>query len=193
MYEQFLYFWLMWIIFIIVTFFMQTNRKRTFLMIWILLMITSTNLYISVQSIQISFNFILLFVGTIIFYVYNSFSAYKMILTFTIMIGYVSILIWQKITPIWFFMPSYFMIPVLIVILILLLIPNFYEQLPIGIMGIVFGQFLFEWIIISYRLHDVIGNKSFFIHVCFIILFLIFVRATQITVNKMMNVIRRYT
>src|SRR5690625_3472104 len=192
MHEQFLYYWLMWIIFIVIYFFMDKGRKRSYLMAWILLMIACTNVYFEIDTIQISLIFFLLLIGAIIFYSSDSVSTYKIVVTFTIMVGYVSLLMWEKITPVWFFMPSYFIIPVLLVITVMFLITSFYDQITVVLTSLVFGQLFFEGILISYRLHDVIGNKSFFIHVSITILFLIFIKFTQIVVDKITNVFLRY-
>src|SRR5699024_9948105 len=108
MHEQFLYFWLMWITFIIIYFFMDIGRKRSYLNILLLIVISCTNIYIRIDSIQMSLSFLLLLIGVIIFYAYYSISTYTIFVTFTIMVGYVSLLLWKKVTPVWFFMPSYF-------------------------------------------------------------------------------------
>lgn len=192
MYEEFLYYWLIWIIFIIVYFFMKNGMKRSLFLFWILLTIIATNIFININSTSVSMAFILLLCGAIIFYVTNSFSIYKMIATFSIMIGYVSLLMWKKITPIWFFMPSYFMIPVLSVVVITFLLHDHYAQITAALVGITFGQLIYELIIISYQLNTIIGERVFFIHISITILFLILIQFIQLCLFKVSNKIRSY-
>ena len=192
MYEEFLTYWLIWIIFIIVYFFMKNGMKRSLFLFWILLTIIATNIFININSTSVSMAFILLLCGAIIFYVTNSFSIYKMIATFSIMIGYVSLLMWKKITPIWFFMPSYFMIPVLSVVVITFLLHDHYAQITAALVGITFGQFIYELIIISYQLNTIIGERVFFIHISITILFLILIQFIQLCLFKVSNKIRSY-
>lgn len=192
MYEEFLTYWLIWIIFIIVYFFMKNGMKRSLFLFWILLTIIATNIFININSTSVSMAFILLLCGAIIFYVTNSFSIYKMIATFSIMIGYVSLLMWKKITPIWFFMPSYFMIPVLSVVVITFLLHDHYAQITAALVGITFGQLIYELIIISYQLNTIIGERVFFIHISITILFLILIQFIQLCLFKVSNKIRSY-
>lgn len=192
MYEEFLTYWLIWIIFIIVYFFMKNGMKRSLFLFWILLTIIATNIFININSTSVSMTFILLLCGAIIFYVTNSFSIYKMIATFSIMIGYVSLLMWKKITPIWFFMPSYFMIPVLSVVVITFLLHDHYAQITAALVGITFGQLIYELIIISYQLNTIIGERVFFIHISITILFLILIQFIQLCLFKVSNKIRSY-
>lgn len=192
MYEEFLYYWLIWIIFIIVYFFMKNGMKRSLFLFWILLIIIATNLFININGTSVSMAFIFLLCGAVIFYVTNTFSIYKMIATFSIMIGYVSLLMWKKITPIWFFMPSYFMIPVLSVVVITFLLHDHYAQITAALVGITFGQLIYELIIISYQLNTIIGERVFFIHISITILFLILIQFIQLCLFKVSNKIRSY-
>lgn len=184
MYEQFLYFWLIWIFFIIIAFFMGESKKRSFLLFWILLMLFVSRLYLTVGSIEISCTFILLIIGAIILFV-QQFSVYTLIVTFSLMIGYVALLIWEKITPIWFFMPSFLIIPIIIVMLVTILVQPFYTQVTIALVSASFGQLIFEFLLIVYRLHDIIGEEVFLIHVSLIVLMLIFIRFIHSILDKL--------
>ncbi|MEI3604721.1 hypothetical protein SPD48_03365 [Pseudogracilibacillus sp. SE30717A] len=191
MYEEFLYYWLIWIIFILVYFFMAIGSARSVLVSWILLLICCTNITIIFSNITFSITFFLLIIGAIIFYTVNEFTFYKMFATFSVMLGYVSLLIWRKITPVWFFMPSFFMISVISAILILVLIHEFYEQIAVALVAITFGQLLYEFIVISYRLNDVMGDRTFFIQISLIILFIIMNRFFQSSISKLSTFLRR--
>ncbi len=189
--EEFLFYWLMWIIFIIVYFFMDTGRKRTLFLFWILITIITTNMSLNINGVSVSIAFLCFLLSVIIFYVTDVFSIYKMIATFPIMIGYVSLLMWKKITPIWFFMPSYFMIPVLSVVVVSFLLPKQYEQITAALVGITFGQLIYEMIVISYRLNNIIGEHTFFIHISITILLLIIIQFIQTCLFTISNKFRR--
>lgn len=189
--EEFLFYWLIWIIFIIVYFFMDNGRKRTLFLFWILLTILTANMFLVVEGVSVSIAFLCFLLGVIIFYVVDVFSIYKMIATFPIMIGYVSLLMWKKITPIWFFMPSYFMIPVLSVVVISFLLQEHYEQITAALVGISFGQLIYEMIVISYRLNNIIGEQVFFIHISITILLLIIIHFIQTCVFIISNKFRK--
>ena len=189
--EEFLFYWLMWIIFIIVYFFMDTGRKRTLFLYWILITIITTNMSLNINGVSVSIAFLCFLLSVIIFYVTDVFSIYKMIATFPIMIGYVSLLMWKKITPIWFFMPSYFMIPVLSVVVISFLLQKQYEQITAALVGITFGQLIYEMIVMSYRLNNIIGEHIFFIHISITILLLIIIHFIQTCLFTISNKFRR--
>ncbi|MEI3610802.1 YphA family membrane protein [Pseudogracilibacillus sp. SO30301A] len=189
--EEFLFYWLMWVFFIIVYFFMETGRKRTLFLFWILITIITTNMFLNINGVSVSIAFLCFLLSVIIFYVTDVFSIYKMIATFPIMIGYVSLLMWKKITPIWFFMPSYFMIPILSVVVISFLLQKHYEQITAALVGISFGQLIYEMIVISYRLNNIIGEQVFFIHISITILLLIIIQFFQTCLFMILNKFRR--
>lgn len=191
MFEKFLYYWLLWIIFIIVAFFMDTSRKRLYLLIWLLLVIICSPYDITFNKIELSVAFLMLLIGTIIFFAIESVTWYKFFVSFTLMLCYISLLIWEKITPVWFFMPSYFLIPFLMVILILLLVRKFYDRLSVALVGVAFGQFIYELLLISYKLHDVIGDEIVFIHISLIILFITIMNFFQFIFYKLTNILKR--
>src|SRR5690625_2280434 len=184
MYEQFLFYWLLWILFILVYFFMDKGKKRSFFISLILILIICSNVSLKYSDLVISLSFLLILAVSIFFYVSNPLTLYKTIVAFILMLGYVSLLIWEKITPIWFFMPSFFIIPVLSVLITIILVREFYEQIAVALVGITFGQLIYELILISYNLHNVIGETIFFIHTCFVILFLVTIHAIQASIIK---------
>jgi len=191
MYEHFLYFWLTWILFINVYFFMEKSKKRSFFMGWILLILICTNEWIQWNGISISLSFLFLLAGANIFYAINSYTMLRLLATFSVMISYASLLIWEKITPVWFFMPSYFMNPILTAILIIFLVDGLYARLQIALAGVAFGQLVYELILISYRLHHVIGETALFIHISLVLLFLILMHFIQLCLQKISHAWRK--
>lgn len=191
MFEEFLYYWLFWIIFVVIYFFMDIGYKRSYLIGWILLMICLGNFTIIVSEITFSISFLLLLLGALIFYTFSPITFYKLFATFSVMVGYVSLLLWKKITPIWFFMPSLFMISVLSSVLILILVHEYHDQIKVALVSIAFGHLIYEFIVISYRLHYVVGERTFFIHISLIILFIMMYHFIQTTMVKFSSFLRK--
>src|SRR5690625_6404917 len=103
MYELFLTYWFSWILYIFMLFLIKKSKVRSLLFIWILLVLVTFPMYITIDTLQISICLVLLLTGAIIFYVQEKVTVYRLIVTFTISIGYTGILIWENITPVWFF------------------------------------------------------------------------------------------
>src|SRR5699024_10187995 len=112
MFEQFLMYWLLWLLFIIIFFFMDKSIKRTMLTIWLLFIITFYSTYMNIHIAQVSLLMIIIIFGAFIYLSEAPFSFLPLFKVFTIMIFYCGILLWQVVAPVWFFLSGYFMIPV---------------------------------------------------------------------------------
>lgn len=93
--------------------------------------------------------------------------------TFTLMICYVALLMWEKIAPIWYIVSSTILIPFLISFIIILLVNALLEQIAIALVGLSIGQLVFGLILMSYQLHHVVAETHFFINLNISILFII--------------------
>ena len=192
MYEQFLYYWLLWIIFIIVTFFIHQSKQRSYILFWLLVIIISSPYQITVQTMQVSIVFFVMFFGSIVLFSFKSISFYRLFGTFTVMICYISLLLWEIITPVWFFMPSYFIITFIIVLLVHLLFHTLYEQVTVSLLGLALGQLMYELIVFSYHLNDEIGSEQFIIQVSFILLFQMLIYAFQSIIEQLSRMITHF-
>jgi|SRR5690625_1560702 len=191
MYEQFLFYWFIWIIFIIVAFFMEKGKHRSFLLFWILSILLFSSFTVQINELKINSAVIILIIGAIIFYVQCNLKFLFFLATFNVMICYVALLIWEKITPIWFFMPSYMQIPFMMVIMITIVLDIFYEQIAVTLLGFTLGQLLFELILFAYGLNDIVGAEIYFIHLSVIVLFLITLRYIHLIIHKCTTVVKR--
>lgn len=177
MFEEFLMYWLLWLLFVVIFFFMEQGVKRTVLTTWLLLIIGCSSIYIDMNHMQFSLSMMLIIFGAVIYLVENSFSFLKLYKTFIIMIFYSAILFWQLVAPVWFFLSGYFLIPVLIVFMVIILSRRLIEVYAYLILGISLGQFLFDMILNVYQLHHEIGNTAFFIQVTLSVLLVIVIRS----------------
>lgn len=162
--EQLLYFWFAWMLIIIVTFFIESSKKRNLLLLWIFSILMMTNVFIYVDTIVISLAFFLTFFGAILFYVHLYFSLYRFLVTFCIITCYVSLLVWEIITPVWFFIPSVLLIPIIITCVTSFLIDPLPEQVATILLGLTVGHIVFEVILFTYHLHEGLGGYEFFVH-----------------------------
>src|SRR5699024_8602211 len=67
MFEQFLMYWLLWLLFIIIFFFMEKSKKRTMLTIWLLFIITFSSTYMNIHIAQVSLSMIIIIFVVFIF------------------------------------------------------------------------------------------------------------------------------
>src|SRR5699024_8855310 len=113
MFEQFLMYWLLWLLFIIIFFFMEKSKKRTMLTIWLLFIITFSSTYMNIHIAQVSLSMIIIIFGAFIYLSEAPFSFLPLFKAFTIMIFYCGLLLWLVVAQVWFFLFGYFMFPVL--------------------------------------------------------------------------------
>src|SRR5690625_1028996 len=175
---DFLTYWFSWILFIIIVFFMNKSKLRSSLIIWLLLVLITFPMFVTVKTLQISICLGLLISGAIIFYVQEKVSIYRLIVTFTISIGYTGILIWEHITPVWFFMPSFIIISILLVSVMIVLFRQLHEQISVVLVGGLFGHVLYDLLLIGYSLHNVVGNNAYIV-ICLTVLLLIVIHAMK--------------
>src|SRR5699024_12326982 len=88
MFEQFLMYWLLWLLFIIIFFFMEKIKKRTMLTIWLLFIITFSSTYMNIHIAQVSLSLIIIIFGAFIYLSEAAFSFLLLFKAFTIMIFY---------------------------------------------------------------------------------------------------------
>lgn len=191
MFDTFLYYWLLWIIFIMIAFFMENSRKRLFFLIWILTIMISSPYYITLFTIRISIAFCFLIIGAIIFFALKTNKIYHFFATFTCMLVYISLLIWENVSPVWYFMPSYIMIPFVVVVIILFIVRPFYDRLSISFIGISLGQLIYELILISYNLYDVIDNDTVVIYMSIVVFFITMMNLFEIVIQKILQLFAR--
>src|SRR5699024_1680958 len=74
MFEQFLMYWLLWLLFIIIFFFMEKSKKRTMLTIWLLFIIMFSSTYMNIHIAQVSLSLIIIIFVTFIYLIESPFS-----------------------------------------------------------------------------------------------------------------------
>ena len=177
--ELVLFYYLSWLLCILIYFFMQISSIRTSLFLYTLLFINISPFFITVSSTQVSLSFIILVFGTIILFGFTIFRTYEWIVAFICMISYVALLLWDKISPVLFFMPSKLIISSLLVLILCLLLKPFTHKIAIAFVGLTLGQFVYESILIGYGLHGTIGDYRYINYILVTILLIVLVESVQ--------------
>src|SRR5699024_8247405 len=154
MFEQFLMYWLLWLLFIIIFFFMEKSKKRTMLTIWLLFIITFSSTYMNIHIAQVSLSIIIILFRTYIYLCEVLFSFLSLFKACMFFIFFCGLLLWQVVSLLWFFLSVYFMIPVLVVFLFILLSRRLQNVYAYTLLGISFGQLLFDVLLHKYLFQE---------------------------------------
>lgn len=157
-----IFYWFCWILWIIATFIMKKDKRRTFLACWILMLILFSNVYISIFSIQVSVSLLTLVGGTLFMRGKHPRIIFHSFASFTVTIGYIGILIWENYTPLRLFFPQLVTISFLLVLIITFLTNGLLNRLSSGLFGIACGEIIYSLIAANYAIQDTMGDMAFF-------------------------------
>ncbi|MFD2630701.1 YphA family membrane protein [Oceanobacillus kapialis] len=169
-----LFYWVGWMLWIISTFFMKKGRRRDFFTIWILGVIITSNTTIQIGNLVIVTSIFLLIFGSVLLLIHLERHINLIICSFTIMIGYSSILFWEKVAPVWLFWPREILIPVLLCFLTMLLIGGLDKQICVLLLGATIGECLFSLSLSSYGINGDTGELPFLANLIEAIVILLF-------------------
>ncbi|MGM8211632.1 YphA family membrane protein [Virgibacillus sp. W0430] len=168
-----LFYWLSWIFWIITTFFIKKSLLRTVVSGWILLVIIGSTIYVPIGVSTVSAALLILLAGSALLYTQLTQMYYALFASFTVTIGYTAILIWEKITPIWFILPRELLISIVLCLLLTMMSEQFIHRLLIGLLGISFGEIFYSFMLSSYSLQSEIGHLQFLDQAAVMVLFLL--------------------
>lgn len=171
--EQFLFYWLSWLLVIIVFFFMNQSKTKSFFLFTLFLVIIFINDTVTIFPYQtISISFVILTVFALIYFVSTSLNIYDLFATLTISVAYTALLLWAKVAPIWFVIHPYLLVPILIYIFISSLYDQLTKQVVSVSLSLTIGHYIYGVILFQYQLKSNV-NESFFIYLYITILLLI--------------------
>ena len=188
--ELVLFYYYCWLLWLLIYFFLPLSRVRTVMIIWILVFILTSQLHVSIGAVQVSLSFIILLIGTLVLFGLSHDRFYDLMISFICMISYAGLLMWEKTAPVLFFIPSTIIIPFLIAVSILLLIHSFHHRMIVVVIGLSFGQLLYELILMMYSLNDSIGNYFYMNYLLMTILWLLIAECIIRCVKKMICLTR---
>ncbi|AIF45447.1 hypothetical protein [Virgibacillus sp. SK37] len=156
-----LFFWLSWMYWVFLTFLMPKNKYRTGLSCWLLLTIITSNIYFGFSRMTLAGVVFVLLTGGIIWMVKLKRIFSHSLNSFLVMIAFATSHLWEANLPILYLLPMCIFTPFVITLIIAFLTKHITSQLIICIVGMTFGDFLFQYILIGYGLPVVIGGMAF--------------------------------
>lgn len=142
--EGFMFYWLFWIFWILTTFFMNKQRERVFLSLWLLLAIILSIHSVTLLNITISLSGILILLTSYFMMGrQKGFTGiYIIITTFMMMLAYTTFHLFELYDPVWLIFNRQFMLAIILTYLALLLHHNFRLQVLTVLAGSVHGEIL---------------------------------------------------
>lgn len=122
----------------------------------------SLNYYVTFEQYDISISFLLLLMGSLYIYVQPNLTLQRIFITFTLMTAYIGLRLWEVAAPIWFFLPTIIMIPLIISIGTVVLVQPFKQRMIHIIFSLTFGELFHSLILNGYYLHNEIVPILFF-------------------------------
>ncbi|WP_010530831.1 YphA family membrane protein [Lentibacillus jeotgali] len=156
-----LFYWFAWILWIIITFFMKKSKYRTLLACWLLLLIIGSSVNLSIDFLELSLSYLVIFSGAVILHANISGKFFHVFVSFTITIGYTAMLIWVNHLPIEHFFPPTLIISCFLFLLTVIMATGFWNRLACLFLGMTAGELLYTVIIANYSIPEVAGDKRF--------------------------------
>lgn len=182
------FYWVGWIIWTILVFFRVYRNKRYIIICWLFLLMISLNYYVTIEHYDISISFLLLLIGSIYIYVQPNLTLQRFFITFTLMTAYIALRIWEVVAPIWFFIPTVIMIPLIISIGTVVLVQPFKQRMIHIIFSITFGELFHSLILNGYYLHNEIVPLLFFDYLAITMLILICLQIVRSTMSYIVQI-----
>jgi len=164
-----MYFWILWLLVIIVFFFTKQNLLRFVTLLTLFLIISCTNVSFTVSYFVIYINVFIAFMYALFFYAYVKGTFYTIICTFICALFYAGIRLWEKTTPVLFFIPTYLFIPLCTIILLQFLCRTYKERIATSLLSMTKGYVLYAFILFSYNVNYELGEYDLFIHLAIVI------------------------
>lgn len=159
--ELILFYYCTWFIYIVVYFFMQPSFISKGLLMFILIYICLSPYFIMIGSLYVSLSFCLLLISVSVLFGLSYIKMDVLFVTFICMISYVGLLLWEKLAPVLVFIPSQLWIAIIIVFIVRFLLRSFTNQVIVTVIGLSWGQLMYELILIDYGLETLIGNYEY--------------------------------
>lgn len=187
-----LFYWFSWLLWIYITFVMRKSKVRTLFGFWILLIISGSSIYLTVLGYTVTLSYLFLAFGAMIMLARSRHLFFYLFSSLTIMILYMTIMVWQNYLPIWIIFSKTYTFPFIIVFITVLIARGFYNRVSITLLGISGGEMMYSFILSSYSIQVPIGGFEFFDSVMVILYFFIGIEIVNILRVKMHALFRIY-
>lgn len=160
-------------------------------MIWLLLVISTAEMYISVAGFMVSVAWLVISLGVLFPLCRANLPLQQLFHVFIVMIGYTGLLYWQQIAPVWFFLPLDMMMPILLSTLVFLLDRKEQRAYILLVGGMAFGQAFFQMTLWLYGLDNRIGGEAFLFSLSYSLLLTWLFRVGWSSFNALSNFVHR--
>lgn len=159
--EGLFFYWICWLLWIIITFLMEKSRTRQFFGIWLLMLLIFSKTEIMVAEFNINASIFILYIGSIVLLAVNKRWLYHVFSAICIVFGYLGIMLWEQISPVWMFLPREAVIPATGFILLSLLTGSYIAKIAIWCLGVSTGEIIFSILLNGYGFKESIGDFAF--------------------------------
>ncbi|GEN31823.1 hypothetical protein HNQ35_000579 [Cerasibacillus quisquiliarum] len=181
-----MFYWLSWMFFVYVLFFMKYDKHQWFLMYWILIIMSTSNMYMTLTVLKFSIAYIVLFIGSIMFLLQTNHRLFHFFSSFTLAIAYASFLVWEHETPLLLFFPKYLVLPSFIVLIAIFLMNEFKNRCFVSLVGACGGELLYHISLMAYTDDYTMGHDIFFDLCAIIITFLTVIALYERMIDKLL-------
>ncbi|WP_430785528.1 YphA family membrane protein [Virgibacillus flavescens] len=155
------FYWFGWLIWIYAAFIMNIGKWRTFLVFWLLLIICFSTITISVNGYNLALSLLLVICGAMVMLAKQKYLIFNLFSSITIMILYLSIMLWENYFPLWMIHSKMFVMPFMIAITVLFISKGFSDRISIMLAGVCIGELVHSFILASYSIPDTFGGYAF--------------------------------
>src|SRR5699024_3111678 len=113
-------------------------------------------------------------------------------ISFTIAILYLANLVWEKITPVWLFLPKVILIPVICSLIISFLTKSFKSRIITSVLGLCVGEIIYGMLLNHYHLQENLGSFILLDITFMTVLFITIIEAIRVVQIKLYEAIYTY-
>lgn len=181
--EQFLFYWSLWLLFVIVFFYINQVQLRRVYLSFILISLMSVSFTLSIMQLIINLNIVVWVFLSI--YLINRHKKPVKIIFFSCIFAcfYISLLWWEMITPVWFMYLNGMEISLLLCLFIGLLCDNFVEKVITLLVGSTIGNIIYDGMLVYMQLTTQVGQLSNYMYLQIALLILLFIYAIKRVMN----------
>lgn len=182
--------WILWVYWIVITFLMQKERKRTLLGMLVLITISSSNLIIQLGNIAINITSIILLLISVCFLVRCQHSIYLLFASLFIAHIYAGLRFWEIVSPIWVFIPRVLLYTCVFFVLIQLFFKRSNDQLYVSFTSIIGGEIIYSLVIHRLGWEVIIGDATLLLLLCFLTSGILIVQLCQEIKKRLKDILR---
>ncbi|MRG86416.1 YphA family membrane protein [Salinibacillus xinjiangensis] len=170
--ENWVFYWLAWLLWIIVYFFEKDHVKRFYYSSGVLMLIIISNMYFISLGIMIYWPLLPNLLLGMFLLSRTKQKLVPMCLTISLSFGYSGLQIWEKLNPLWLFISSSILVVAVSSLLLFIFIDELKDRIAVWMVSTSFGQLLFGLVRKSYGFQETIGDYTYLIDLVLMILLL---------------------